>query len=265
MSKLFSHCFVVCAYKKSPHLKACLQSLAAQSVMPNILIATSTPSDYIDNLAKEFGVRVFISNAKSGIGRDWNFALSCTSAEFVTIAHQDDVYEPDYLKNLVEYHARAKLPILFYTDYFEIREDKRVYENKLLNIKRKMNAFLKPRIFWGSRFMRRRVLSMGCPICCPSVCLHKGRFATFTFDESFMCDLDWDAWSRLAQEKGEFIYISKALMGHRIHAQSETTKQLDGGERFAEDLMILQRYWSPKMARRIMRSYSKSAQSNEVL
>ena len=47
----------------------------------------------------------------------------------VTIAHQDDVYFEDYTRILLERANEAKRPIIFFTDYCEIREGKRVDEN----------------------------------------------------------------------------------------------------------------------------------------
>lgn len=260
----FSHTFAVCAYKESPYLRECLQSLKQQSASPNILIATSTPNDDIRILAEEFDVPVLISDAPSGIGRDWNFALSCAHTEFVTIAHQDDIYCRDYLKTLAEYANRAKDPILFHTDYGELRDGQEVYENHLLRVKRKINAFVKPHIFWHSRFMRKRTLSVGSAICCPSVCLNRGRFPDFRFSETMTCDLDWDAWSRLAREKGSFVYVPQPLMLHRIHEESETTSQLGEGKRFAEDFEMFCRYWPKPLARALMKRYSKSAESNKI-
>ena len=82
----FSHTFVVCAYKESPFLRDCLVSLTKQTLPARILMATSTPNDAIRSLAEEFGVPLFISDKPSGIGRDWNFAVSCAETDFVTIA-----------------------------------------------------------------------------------------------------------------------------------------------------------------------------------
>lgn len=46
------HTFAVCAYKESPHLEVCIRSLKAQSFSGNILLATSTPNSFIENIAK---------------------------------------------------------------------------------------------------------------------------------------------------------------------------------------------------------------------
>lgn len=261
----FSHTFVVCAYKDSPFLRDCLVSLTKQTLPARILMATSTPNDAIRSLAEEFGVPLFISDKPSGIGRDWNFAVSCAETDFVTIAHQDDVYQPDYLKTLQEYGQKAKDPLILFTDYGELRNGAVITENKNLKIKRMINALIKPKLFWHSKFMRNRALSIGNAICCPSVCLHRSAYPDFRFDESMACSLDWDAWNRLAQKKGSFVYVPEILMLHRIHEDSETTKQLEAdGQRFQEDYAIFRRYWPTFIAKWLMKKYAKSADSNQI-
>jgi len=47
------HTFSISAYKESPYLKACVKSLLAQSVKTNIIICTSTPNSYIENIADD--------------------------------------------------------------------------------------------------------------------------------------------------------------------------------------------------------------------
>ena len=44
MSKT-NHTFVICAYKESPYLEECIQSLQAQTVSSQILMVTSTPNE----------------------------------------------------------------------------------------------------------------------------------------------------------------------------------------------------------------------------
>lgn len=260
----FSHSFVVCAYKESPYLRECLDSLRRQNQQSEVFIATSTPNEHIRSLAEAYGVPVYVSDRPSGIGRDWNFALSCARTDFVTIAHQDDLYLPDYAKRLAEYHEKAKDVLIFFTDYAELRQGIPVTDIRNLKIKRMINALIKPHIFWQSKFMRNRALSIGNAVCCPSVCLHKSQVPSFRFSETMSCDLDWDAWSRLAREKGSFVYIPEVLMAHRIHEQSETTKLLDDGSRFEEDYEIIRRYWPKPIAKWLMKHYAKSADSNQI-
>ena len=49
-----NHTFAICAYKESPYLEECIESLINQTVKSNILIATATPSQYIDDIAAKY-------------------------------------------------------------------------------------------------------------------------------------------------------------------------------------------------------------------
>ena len=56
----------------------------------------------------------------------------------MTIAHQDDVYDPTYSKEVVAHFEKYKDATILFTDYYELRNGKRVYENTNLKIKRIM-------------------------------------------------------------------------------------------------------------------------------
>jgi len=164
-----NHTFVICAYKESPYLEACIQSLQAQTVSSRILMVTSTPNPWIEKCSEKYGIPLEINTGEKGITQDWNFAYHKAKTEFITIAHQDDVYLPGYTEQILTRLKKAKKPLIAFTDYGELREGKVELHNQLLKIKRLMLFPLRGKIFSGSRFVRRRILSMGCPICCPSV------------------------------------------------------------------------------------------------
>ena len=90
------HTFVVLAYKESIYLETCIKSVLNQKYKSDVVIATSTPNDFIYNLANKYNLRVIVNNEqKHGIGYDFDFARTCVNSEMVTIAHQDDIYEYD--------------------------------------------------------------------------------------------------------------------------------------------------------------------------
>jgi len=180
----------------------------------------------------------------------------------VTLEHQDDVYEPTYTEKVLAAFAKAKNPILVYTNYFEIRPEGRVTDNRLLKIKSLMNKPIAA--FPKSRFIRNRVFSLGCPVSCPSVAYNKKRFPEFAFVTDMKTDMDWEAWYRLAKEPGEFIYIKDRLIGHRIHEGSETSGGIESGARSAEDLEMYKRYWPDGIARILHRFYEKGLDSNKT-
>ena len=50
------HTFAICAYKESKYLEACIQSLKKQTVKTNIILVTSTPNQYIEDLCKKYEI-----------------------------------------------------------------------------------------------------------------------------------------------------------------------------------------------------------------
>ena len=50
-----THCFAVCAYKDSPYLRECMESLRLQEHPSPLLLCTATPSPYLENMAREYG------------------------------------------------------------------------------------------------------------------------------------------------------------------------------------------------------------------
>lgn len=262
MHKVADHTFVVCAYGESPFLEECVKSLVAQEGGPKILVATSTPNALIEAVSSQYDLPLLVRDGKSGIADDWNFAISCAKTDLVTVAHQDDVYECDYSRRLLAAYEDNPDLLIYFTNYGELRDNGAVDSNELLKIKRAMLLPLKDGRLMHSRLVRRRILSCGSAICCPSVSFNLKRLAQPIFETSMKCDLDWQAWEHISRLKGSFYYDSKILMYHRIHEQSETTHLIGDNTRSREDLQMLNKFWPSGIARLINRAYSKSQQSN---
>lgn len=259
------HTFVICAYKESPYLKKNIQSLLRQSVKSRIIMATSTPNRFIEEIAGQFSIPLYVNDAESGIATDWNFAYARANTALVTISHQDDIYDSGYLESILKALNSVKRPILAHTAYYEIRNGARVYSNRLLRIKKLMLMPLIPKVMWNSVFWRRRSLSLGCAICCPSVTYVKDRLPEEPFETGCRAALDWQAWERYSRLKGAFCYISRPMMGHRVHEESETSNVI-GKEngRTPEDYTMYRRFWPKFIADRLIKFYEKGQSSNQL-
>ncbi len=258
------HTFAVCAYKESPYLEECIKSLKKQTIKSNILIATSTPNDYIKGIADKYAIPYYINEGEAGITQDWNFAYSCANTKYITIAHQDDIYEKEYLKTALVAIQKAKHPLIFFSDYFEVRDGKKVTSNKLLKVKRIMLLPMRIKLFQSVRWVRRRILSMGSPICCPSVTFITENLPEVVFENHYRACEDWEAWEKLSKKKGEFLYSTKMLMGHRIHEESETTAAIGDNKRSKEEYEMFCKFWPDSIARLIFKFYSKGQNSNQL-
>lgn len=259
------HTFAVCAYKESPYLEKCIGSLLKQRVKSNIIMTTSTPSEYLERIAKKYDLQLYVNEEKPDIARDWNFGIGKVNTPLVTIAHQDDIYDKDYLEQILKAINKAKDPILAHSAYYEIREGKKVYSNKLLRIKKLMLLPLITTFTWNSIFLRRRSLSLGCAICCPSVTYVKDRLPEEPFQVGCKADLDWQAWEKYSKLKGAFCYVKNPIMGHRVHEGSETSNVIGEGQgRTGEDYEMYRKFWPKWIADILIKFYAKGQDSNTL-
>lgn len=261
------HAFAVCAYGKSPYLTECLDSLAAQAggVESEVFIATSTPSPWLSEIADTYGVPLYVNEGESGIGQDWNFAYVHALAPYVTIAHQDDVYCPDYARRAVSALGSDPSSLIFFSDYGELRQGERVDDNELLRVKRRLLTPLRKRQNASRRWAKRAALRFGSAICCPSVTFNVANCPNPPFIVGMKSNLDWATWEALSRLEGSFLYnADDVLMYHRIHSGSATSELIASRERDAEDLAMLERFWPRPVAGLIERVYSRGTKSNEL-
>ena len=118
------HTFAVCAYGESIYLEECLASLKRQKVSSRIILCTSTPSDFLKRTAEKNELPLFIREGQCGIAADWNYAVRCAKTPLVTLAHQDDLYHPRYRERMLRALNACRHPLIGFTDYCELREEK---------------------------------------------------------------------------------------------------------------------------------------------
>lgn len=258
------HTFVICAYGASKYLEECICSLLEQTVKSRILIATSTPNELINKLGRQYHLKVCINREGKGIADDWNFAYDQADSKYVTLAHQDDVYEPDYTETMLAHLKNADRPLIFFSNYGEIRQRHKIKANPLLRIKRIMLMPLCNKKMRKYRMIKRGSVALGNPICCPAVTYVKENMQCPVFEKRFKSNLDWEAWERISNKEGSFEYCNKVLMYHRIHEGSETSVLINNRERVREDYEMLRRFWPGWVAKIYMKIYVKGTDSNQT-
>ena len=260
-----AHTFVVPAYGDSPFLEACIRSLKAQTRPSSILVCTSTPSPFIEETAAGAGVRVIVNPLRSSMSDDWTFAYRAAESAYVTLAHQDDEYLPDYSHALLDAMQRNSDATLAFCDYAErIGECVRAHRVNLWMKRAMLRGMFGFSTIGRSTFRKRMGLSLGCPICCPSVMFHRRRLGDLSFDPHYRFVPDWDAWLRLASGDGAFVYVRKRLLLHRLHPQSETSHLTASPRRAEEELEMLSRFWPRPVARLIALPYRFGHRSNRA-
>ena len=195
---------------------------------------------------------------------DWNFAISVSKTELITVVHQDDVYDYTYTKEIIDAYNKQNNSTIIFPHYYEIRNNVNTYKNLNLNIKKFLLFPLKFHNISNRKFIKRCALRLGDAICCPAVTFVKDNVPKEIFSSDLKCNIDWYAWEKLSKLKGYFYYINKPLMGHRIYSESTTSEVLKDNGRTIEDYKILCKFWPKLIAKIIAKVYSNSEKSNNV-
>lgn len=238
------------AYGDSPFLEECLQSLASQRCDDiAIILATSTPSNFLTGQAARFSIPLEVNPKRVGIAADWNFALNLARSGIVTLAHHDDVFDPEYASSMLQMFARYPDTLIAFTDLSEHTPD----GPRAIGLNVRIKRFLTRRAFGDREAIdkfssKRRLLAWGNPVCAPSVAINRALMPHFAFSEALSMNLDWDAWLRVAELDGRFVYLPRTLVSHRVHPGSETSASLENHTRYYEDRLMFRRLWPAPLA-----------------
>ena len=172
------------------------------------------------------------------------------------------MYLSDYSSNAVSMLNRMKKPLLYFSDYGEIRDGRSVERSPLLNAKKWMMLPYRLKRLTFTGLVKRLPISFGNPICCPSVTYDVSNLQMPLFESGFRSNLDWDAWERFSRLDGSFVYDSHVRMYHRVHDGSETSACIADNARTLEDLEMLERFWPRPIAKMINRVYSGAQRFN---
>lgn len=260
MEEFKNHTFVVCAYKESKYLEECIKSLKNQNVKSNIIIATSTPNDYIKEIAKKHNLELYVNEGESGIGQDWNFGVSKTSTDYVTVAHQDDIYCENYLEEIIKKLNDKKDFIIAFGNYREIKNGEIIPLTTNLKIKKILQAPLKKH--GDKKWAKKFALKFGTSICCPCVTVNTRYTGKTPYLTNMKCDLDWETWYEFAKTAYPFLYINKEIMQHRIHEESETSNLIENNIRLEEDYEMFKKFWPKPIAKLLMHFYKNAIKTN---
>lgn len=258
--KRYKHVFAVAAYGESPYLDKLLHSLKQQSVPSRIILCTSTPNAYITSLSAKYRIPVYVRHGAHGLKEDWNFAYEqgAKLAPLVTIAHQDDLYFPDYTKALLYAFSQYPDMSVFCCRYDTIDAAGNTIEGKSEQVKRYLRILLRDHAHADRSFVKLSALRYGNGIGCPT-CTYQTRLCGFPlFQNDYKFVIDWDTLIRLARLPGRFICIEKPLMAYRVHSGAETAAQIENHNREKEETEMFEKLHGKCLSKILMHFYRKA-------
>ena len=256
----FSHTFVICAFGESEYLEECIRSLKAQTVPAGILMTAPAPNRLVTSLAEKYKIPLKIRNGQNNFRDDWNFAYQAAETDWVTLAHQDDIYDRFYAETLQKRaeQGKGKTVLAFTTDYIPIRSGKIGPRYKNSRIRRFLRSPLKIGPMAESRFWKKAVLSLGNSICCPTVSYHKAVLGDELFTTDLKFNIDWDTFLKLAEKPGKILYEDRPLVYYRVYPGAASMQYIASHRREEEDIRMFRKFWPEWVVRIIMPLYKKA-------
>jgi len=223
-----------------PFLRPALESLLQQtasdfrlvlvddgSADESIAVARSTAGDRIEILA---------SDSPLGIAGNWNRCADLVETPYFCLAHQDDVYRPEFLARLIDAlqrHPEAGMA--------HCRSEAIDAQGKPLD----SGAERYKQHFWrqvasddlAAHYER---LWHGNFISCPAVVYRTAAFrdaGPFRTDLNFA--LDWEYWFRMLRSGHGIVDVDEPLLQYRRHATAATAAATHERWRFVEELQVL--------------------------
>lgn len=256
---------VVMAYGECPYLEEALKSIKNQTVPCRTLMVTSTPSDYISNIAKKHGLSLHINRRKPEIS-DFEFAYNVADTAYVLLAHQDDVYDKRYVERMLALVQVYPSNLIAFSDYRELRGSRIVTWNTVLLVKRLILGTIyafKPCL--AGKYFKKKLLAFGNPVCFPTVLYHKELIDAMNFSLRTSIGLDWEVLFNLAKIEGSFLYCKERLLLRRIHSGSTTTNLSRTKALREKNIEMFRKFWPDWVVRIIMVFYKYAESSNKVV
>lgn len=261
MTYMKRHNFIICAYKESPYLEKCIKSILNQEYLDEseILICTSTPNDYIKGMAEKYGIKLVVNPDRGDIQSDWNFAYNFSDAQYITLVHQDDVYNKAYSRHLIDAVNKYQDIAIYYTKYRALtttEKEERVERDINCRLRSFLSFPMSIPALQTSGWWKRLTLRFGNSICCSSVTYNKNLLGNVNlFHSDLRFSLDWDTYWELTDVKGRFFFDKSPLTYFRIHQLSTTMLCIEDDSREKEDYIMFYKMWPWCIANFIMHFY----------
>lgn len=202
-------------YNRRPLLKTCLASILNQSVADyEVIVADNCSTDGTADIVRSFtDSRLRYHRHDSNIGPfgNMNWLIEAAGGDYVCIAHDDDVYAPEFLQRESEMLDRYPNVGMVHCAVHEVDIDG--------TRRQVVRAYPTTRVLPGrDEFVR---YLQGHNVCCSSVMARRAMFRENPFDPRFL-SADFLMWMKFAL-RADVAYIAEPLLDMRVHGDTVTS------------------------------------------
>jgi glycosyltransferase involved in cell wall biosynthesis len=204
-------------FQRSGLLAGCLRSILGQTFTDfEVIVSDNASTDDTEAVARSFAddrVRYRRNDRNIGPFPNMNHAISLARGDLVVVAHDDDLYLPEFLEREVAIMRSDERVGMVHSAVYQIDAAGRR--------ERVVRAYPRTRVLPGRaafvRFLR------GHDVCCSSVMVRRRLYdEAGTFDPRFKT-ADFELWLRLAL-RGDVGYVARPLVEMRVHAERGTSE-----------------------------------------
>jgi len=214
-------------YNGGAYLEECLESVLRQTFDNfEIVIVDDRSTDQSYDIVTQYAaedsrIRVIRNKKNLGLVENWNRCVDLSRGEWIKFVFQDDLIEPDCLKEMIRNAVPEKGMVVCRRNiiYEDIDQEFRYWFDKIVNMKSLDTIFGGRRDISPDEFCNRVMDHLGHNFVGEptAVLLHKSVFPRFgRFNDKFiqLCDLEF--WARVCCNCG-LVYIPETLATFRLH------------------------------------------------
>jgi len=233
--------FAIPCHNGAAHLRPLLESLLAQTRQDfALLLVDDRSTDGSPALAEAIaGDRMLVveNSRRLGLGGNWNRCAQLVRTPYFCLAHQDDVYEPDYLARMLARLEAAPAAAMVHCQARAIDRDGK----ELRSPAERYKAHFWRRARASDRAGLYRQLWRGNFVCCPSVLYRTAAFGQVGgFHAGLSFAVDWELWFRLLAAGHDIAAEPAELLRYRRHPAATTRDATRTLTRFLEELAVLE-------------------------
>ncbi len=232
-------------YNGSKYISETIVSILNQTyVNYELCIIDNNSTDNSIDMIEQFNdnrIKLYKYFETVSIGENFNRCLKLVNTNFFCIAHADDIYEPDYISEMLEAFKNSPNSLMAHSNFNCINFAGQKYRNDKYEFKKKL--FKKDRFIVNDPELEFSDLLCGNYIICPSMFFKSDILSLIGFfNSNFTFALDWDYSLRILFNKFSIIRVSKTLINYRISNINTTIKAVANNLKYEEHLTVILKY-----------------------
>ncbi len=204
-----------------------------------IVDGDETPNQELQKLAmkyKNISLRYIYNTNDRTMAGNWNFAITSSQTDLVTLLHSDDLLCADYILKMKSLADSSPDVSAFFCGATIVDEASK----KMTSFPDLVKNFIRPRTKFIALQGEQGIISLlkGCYIFCPTICYRKSLLGKCVFNKKWKMVTDFQFYIDLLVVGKKILGVHDKLYCYRRHKENQTSKLTVTCDRFTEEVAI---------------------------